>query len=84
MEKRHDRVCGEQEIRVGKQEELLLRQQQEQQQPQLPGPASPNPWPPPLSAENENRQGLVGESCPTIRWQYRLDGRCGDGDERNN
>eukprot|EP00904_Undaria_pinnatifida_P005299 jgi/Undpi1/189/HiC_scaffold_1.g00186.m1 len=35
-------------------------------------------------AENENRQGLVGESCPTIRWQYRLDGRCGDGDERNN
>ena len=32
-------------------DEELLQQQPQQQQPQLPGAASPDPWPPPLSAD---------------------------------
>ena len=32
-------------------EKELLQQQPHQQQPQLPGAATPDPWPPPMSAD---------------------------------
>ena len=64
---------------VDKQEEMLQqRPQQQQQQPQLPGAAAPNPWPPPLSAENERMHGVSADGCPKTGWHCRLDGGCGD------
>ena len=84
MERTHDRIGRDLGVSVDKRELLQQQSQQQQQLPQLPGAASPTPWQPPLSAENESRQGVRGERCPRIDWRSRLDGGCGGGDERNN
>ena len=65
----------EEKLQHNKQQQQIQAQQQHQQEP--PASTPPVPWPPPLPAEYEGKQGVSGEGRPDVGRKNRLDGSCG-------